>query len=600
MTTKERVGAIRRLMRKQGLAAYLVPSTDPHNSEYVPPCWQRRAWLSGFTGSAGDVVVTMREAGLWTDSRYFLQAAREMDGEVFKLFKMKMPGTPSIAAYLASCLRKGQVVGVDPQVVSKDRAEGLELALEPRQIKVRFLARNLVDQVWKDRPRLPAGPLVRHPDRFACEKVGLKLARLREDLKRLYADAYVVSATDEIAWLFNMRGADVEYNPVVISHAIIAARGASLFVDPAKVGPGVRGWMRSFLRLRPYGEMASALRDLGRKGKCVLVDPAVVNRWVLDRLKGARIVFAPSPVAKAKAVKNPAQIRGIQRAHVQDGVALTRFLHWLDELPGRQRCRVTETEAAARLAEFRAQGRHYRGQSFSPIAAWKANGAVVHYDPAKGINSRLSGRGLFLLDTGGHYLDGTTDVTRTVVLGKPQRREKLLFTRVLQGVIRLSSAVIPEGTTGGRLEVLARQPLWNERLDYGHGTGHGVGHYLGVHEGPVGFSTRNPGILEVGNVISVEPGCYQAGEFGIRTENLVTVMRAGEPPRKGKQGWLRFETLTLCLIDLDLIEPSLLEDEEIQWLNGYHARVRRMLSPHLEPPVRSWLKEATRPIGITA
>jgi Xaa-Pro aminopeptidase len=472
----------------------------------------------------------------------------------------------------------------------------MEQALSPYEISLRFPVRNLVDRIWPDQPALPRGPIMRHPDRFACERVEKKLARIRTEMKAEGGQAFVTSILDEIAWLFNIRGNDSEYNPVVIAHAIVTTRGASLFVDTDRIAPEMRRWMRSFVGLYRYRDFGAALRGLARQRRRVLLDPEGANRWVLGQLKGARVVLAPSPALKAKAVKNPAQIRGMQRAHERDGTALVRFLHWLESLPGRQRWRVSETGAAARLAAFRGEEKFYRGPSFAPIVGWKGNGAIVHYDPAKGGDRHLAGRGLLLFDTGGQYLDGTTDVTRTIVLGQPQRRERELFTRVLQGTIRLSRAVVPEGMMGGRLEVIARQPLWPARADYGHGTGHGVGHYLCVHEGPMGFSTRNQGIIEVGNVLTIEPGHYEAGKFGIRTENMVYVARDGERPRKGQRGWLRFETLTLCPIDLRLVVPAMMEPEEIDWLNAYHQRVRRTLSPRVPSAVRAYLREATRSI----
>ncbi len=595
MTAKERVAALRRLMRKENLTAYLVPSTDPHQDEYVPDCWKRREWLSGFTGSAGDVVVTLREAGLWADSRYFLQAERELDPSVFRLFKVGTRGTPGIGRYVASKLKKGQAIGVDPRVVSKSRAKELERVLNPREIRVRFLSRNLVDRIWEDRPGLPRARVARHADRFAGQTVQSKLSRLREEMKKLGAEAHIVTTLDSIAWLFNIRGGDIDYNPLTIAYAIITRRGASLYLDSVRIPSKLQSWMRGFARLHPYGDVATGLKGLARKRACVLVDPARVDRWVLEQLKGARLIFETSPIVKAMVVKNPAQIRGTRRAHVRDGVALVRFLHWLEK--GSRPRRLTERRAAARLEAFRAQGRHYKGPSFDPIVAYGPNGAVVHYSPATGINSVIGRRGLLLFDTGGHYLDGTTDVTRTITIGEPTAREKRLFTRVLQGHIALARAVLPPGVAGGRLEVLARQPLWAERADYGHGTGHGVGHYLNVHESPVGFSPRSPGVIEAGNILSIEPGHYEAGRFGIRTENLVVVVPEKKHRRKGEKIWLRFDELTMCPIDMRLVESSLMCAAEVEWLNAYHARVRGALWPHLDADVRAWLEKATRPYG---
>ena len=591
MTTMQRLTALRRLMRREGLAAYLIPSTDPHQNEYVPQYWRRREWISGFSGSAGDVVVTQREAGLWTDSRYFLQAEQELDGRLFTLQKMHTEGTPTIEKYLAGKLRKGQVLGVDGQTVSKERGEGLEAALRPRDAKVRFLAKNLIDELWSDRPAFPTGSVVRHADRFAGETAPAKLARLREKMKSADAEAHVITALDQIAWLFNIRGDDVEYNPLVIAYAIIEKRTATLYVEPGKVSPRIQAWLRTFARLAPYGEFAAGLRTLGKAGKRILIDPDAIDRWVLDRLRGARFIFQMSPATKAKAVKNSVQIKGMRRAHVRDGVALVRFFHWLETARPR---RLTEYTAAERLEAFRAEGHNYRGASFQPIVSWGGNGAIVHYSPKKATAARIGTRGILLLDTGGQYWEGTTDVTRTIALGEPHQKEKRFFTRVLQGHIQLSMSVFPSGINGGRLEVLARGPLWEERVDYGHGTGHGVGHYLCVHEGPMGFAPRSKGTLEAGNILTIEPGHYEAGKFGIRVENQVVALPEKKRVKKGEKVWLKFDALTMCPIDLNLIERDLMTAPEIAWLNEYHARVCALLTPHLEAPVREWLERATR------
>jgi len=595
MTAKERVGALRRLMRREGLDAYLVPSTDPHMSEYVPACWRRRAWVSGFTGSAGDVLVTPKAAGLWTDSRYFLQAGQELDPAVFKLFKMHTPGFPTLDEHLAQTLRQGQVLGVDPHLVSKVRAEQLEGKLGPLDVRVKYVARNLIDEIWQDRPALPCTPLLRHPDRFAGETAPAKLERVRAELRCAGAQAHVLTMLDAIAWLFNIRGNDVAYNPVTIAYAVVTLKDATLYIDGAKVPAKLQPWLKGFVRLRPYEEIGRALKELGRRHTRVLLDPDAIDRWVLDQLKGARFIFEPSPVTRFKAVKNSVQIRTWRQAMVADGVAMARFLHWFER--GDRPARLTESQAAERLAAFRARGRHYMGQGFEPIVSWASNGAIVHYSPKPGKDAVIGKRGLLLLDTGGQYLGGTTDITRTIAVGEPTPREKLFFTRVLQGHIRLARAIFPAEMSGARLEILARLPLWEERDDYGHGTGHGVGQFLNVHEGPVGFSVRGSAKLEEGNVISLEPGHYEAGRFGVRTENLVVVVPERKRYRPGERVWFRLETLTLCPIDLKLIDASLLRAPEIAWLNAYHDRVRAALIPRVEPEVGAWLADATRPIA---
>ncbi len=594
MTTKERVAALRRLMRKEGLAAYLVPSTDPHQSEYVPACWRRREFISGFTGSAGDVVMTLREVGLWTDSRYWLQAERELDADVFTLFKMGVPEVPTIEAFLQEKIRKGQRVGVDPQLLTKDRAEALEFVLNGRDAGLKLVSRNLIDALWSDQPPVPSEPVMRLADRYAGEKVDEKLKRLREEIKKQDVQAHVISALDAVAWTFNVRGRDVEFNPLVIAHAIIDPKSATLFVHEQKLSAAVRAGFKGLVKIAPYASFGSALRALGKAKARVWVDPKEVTRWTLDRLKGARMVYAPSPVQAAKAQKNRAEIRGMQAAHIQDGVALVRFLNWLENAP--QRGRLSEVDCIAALEELRSEGELYQGPSFAYISSWKANGAIIHYDPTKTARpAKLKGRGLYLFDSGGQYLTGTTDVTRTIAFGDPTAYEKACFTRVLKGVIALSTAVFPAGVQGGWVDALARKPLWDGRLNYRHGTGHGVGSFLCVHEGPVGFSPRNAGPLAAGNVLTIEPGYYEDGKFGIRIENMVVLRTTGKT-RKGEPGWLESETLTLCPVDLRLVEKGLLTLEEVDWLNRYHVRVRDTLAPHLDSEDRAYLELATRPL----
>lgn len=594
MTTKEKLAALRKRMRAEGLTAYLVPSTDPHMSEYVPACWRRREFISGFTGSAGDVVVTLREAGLWTDSRYWLQAERELAGSGLELFKLGEPGVPTIDAYLQKKIRKGQRVGADPQVLTKERAETLEFVLRGRDAQLKLVAKNLVDEVWADQPSLPADPVMRLADRYAGETVSAKLARLREQMKEQDAEALVISALDAVAWTFNLRGTDVQFNPLVIAHAIVGRKAATLFVKVEKLSPALQRWLATVATIEPYGAFGQALRGYARRKARVWVDPGEVNRWTLDRLKGARLVYGASPVQAAKAVKNRAEQRGMRQAHVQDGVALVRFLNWLESVP--QRGRLTEVDCIEALERFRSEGELYQGPSFAYISSWKSNGAVIHYDPTKTDRpAKLRGRGLYLFDSGGQYLTGTTDVTRTVCFGDPTGHEKACFTRVLKGVIALSRATFPAGVQGGWVDALARKPLWDGRLNYRHGTGHGVGSFLCVHEGPVGFSPRNPGKLGPGNVLTIEPGHYEDGKFGIRIENMVVLQPWGKA-KKGEPGWLECETLTLCPIDVRLVERALLDPAEIEWLNDYHAWVRDELAPHLDSADRVYLELVTRPI----
>jgi Xaa-Pro aminopeptidase len=595
MNTRQKIAALRAQMRAQKIDAYYVPSTDPHQSEYVPDIWRRRAWLSGFTGSAGDVLVTRNRAGLWTDSRYFLQAEQQLDGSGIALFKLGTPGTPGLWDWAARQLKPRQTVGVDPQLLSLNEAESLEAALGARGINVRSIPANLVDAAWKDRPAPGEEPIRVHGRSFAGETVAGKLARVRAAMRERGARAHVLAALDTIAWLFNVRGADVCFNPVVIAYAIVTEREALLFVDPRKVGASVLAAFGKDVKIFAYQEFGRKLAELGRKRLPVLLDPATTNRWVAERLGRAPIVKAESPVTAFKSVKNRVQMRGIVDCHVRDGVAMVKFLKWLE--PAVRRGGQSELSAAIQLEEFRREGRHYQGPSFETISAYGPHGAIVHYAADAKSNARLRPRGVYLIDSGGNYLDGTTDITRTVAFGKPTPRQKDAFTRVLQGHIDVAMTPFPDGTSGQRLEMFARRPLFLGGMNYGHGTGHGVGHYLSVHEGPMGLTPRDvrnvP--LKPGNLLSIEPGYYRAGAFGIRIENLAFVAE-GESIDGGDVPWYRWLVVTLCPIDRRLIEKRMLTPEQRDWLDGYHVRVYKTLAPHLDAAHRAWLRLATRPL----
>jgi Xaa-Pro aminopeptidase len=593
MTSREKVAALRQSMKKQGLAAYLVPSADPHLSEYVPDCWKRRGWLTGFSGSAGTALVTLKEAGLWTDSRYFLRAERQLDPEAVRLFKAGTEGTPTVEAYLKANLRRGQACGVDPQTFSQAEAVRLETALAAKGVRLLFPRRNLIDEIWADRPGAPCGPAFLHPARLAGESAEAKLERVRAEMAAAGLDAMLFSALDAIAWLFNLRGSDVEFIPLLISYAIVTEKQATLFVDEAKLRPATRRALEAFLDIAPYGEVAGALTRLGRAHARVGLDPDATTRWAVERLRGAKIAWAPCPVLRAKAIKNETQLKGMRAAHVRDGVACVRFLQWLEGALKRKKW--TESALADKADALRAEEKDARGISFETIVAFNPNAASPHYQPRPGKGLPIRKRGILLLDTGGQYLDGTTDITRTITLGKPTARERELFTLVLKAHIGLARASFPKGQSGHQLEALARQPLWQAGLNYGHGTGHGIGCYLSVHEGPIGFSQRGTVTLEPGHVLSLEPGYYEAGKYGFRTENIVVVLRDEERSKPGEE-WLRLESLTLCPIDLALVERRMLMAEEIAWLNAYHERVRGTLGPRLKPPARKWLEAATRAI----
>lgn len=595
MQVAERIQAVRNEMKQRGMDAWLVPSTDPHLSEYVPDFWQRRAWVSGFDGSAGDVLITADDAGLWTDGRYFLQASSQLKGSGISLMRSGEASVPSIEEYLVAHLKPGSVVGADPQVLSVRRADALGDALRHSGLKLKLTTTNLVDRVWKDQPKPPRQPLRVQPSRYSGETLARRLSRVRAEMDTVGADAHVLTALDAIMWVTNLRGRDVECNPVAISYLTIEKDHAILYVDPAQVTPVVERHLGELVQLRPYREVGKGLRELAARNAVVWVDSGDCTRWVLDKLKGARIYGAMSCVTFMKAKKNSTEQAGMRAAHVRDGVAMVRFLRWIDEQVGREK--ITEISAADELQRLRAEGDLFQGLSFRTISGYAAHGAIIHYSVNEQTNVELKPRGLYLVDSGAQYLDGTTDITRTVLLGRSAKREqKDRFTRVLMGHIELGRVRFPAGTRGLRLDTLARMYLWEAGLDYRHGTGHGVGAHLNVHEGPVSIGPRCSGVaLEAGQVLSNEPGYYQDGAFGIRIENLVLVQEDPRLSRKGEP-WYCFEDLTLCPIDQRLIEPRLLTEAHRQWLDAYHRRVRTTLSPLLSAADRRWLREACRPL----
>ncbi len=594
MNTRQKVTALRRLMQKHGLDMYFVPSADPHQSEYLPENWKFRSWLSGFTGSAGELLVGMRKAGLWTDGRYFLQAGMQLEGSGITLMRMGEPQTPAMTDWAASQLKKGQTLGMDPTVVSVAAAAEFEAKLAARGVKVKFLTRNLVAELWDDRPEPSLAPLAVHPVKYAGESVASKLKRVRAAMKEAGAQAHVFCALDQIAWLLNIRSKDIMYTPVAVSYALVTGRGCTLYVDGRKVTAAVRRALKGKAVIKEYDRIWEDLKALGkRKGMKVWVDAGATNRRVQDSLGRAELHLAPSPVTAMKAVKNPVQIAGFVEAHRRDGVAMVKFLRWLERAVPKGG--VTEISAADQLAAFRAEGENFMDLSFDTISGYAANGAIIHYSATPETDTKLKPRGIYLVDSGGQYPEGTTDITRTVALGKPTRREIECFTRVLMGTIDCTITPFPAGTTGQRQEMFARRALWMIGEDYAHGTGHGVGQYLGVHEGP--HSLKNivtPPLVE-GNILSIEPGHYEAGKFGIRIENLAFVVVHEKLSREGRT-WYTFRPVTLCPIDRRLIDKKLLSRDQRDWLNAYHARVYRELAPRLDKAHKAWLKKATRPL----
>jgi Xaa-Pro aminopeptidase len=563
----------------------------------VPEFWQRRQFISGFEGSAGDVLITQSKAGLWTDSRYFLQAEKQLDPAVFTLFKLGIPGVPAWQEWIKQELGPGEALGVDPRLISHRQFSSLKKELSLKGIILRRIAPNLVDLIRPDRPEPPRGKIIGYPFKYAGESVTSKLRRLRKKMAAEGADAHVIAALDAIAWLFNIRGSDVRFNPVVISYALVTADTAKLFIDPDKVQlPLRRALAKHNVEILDYQKFGSELKSLGKKKIRIWLDDSSVSQRVVDRLEGkSQLILKPSPIALFKAVKNPTEIAGFRTAHIRDGVAMVRFLCWLDRALGKKK--VTERDAAAKCSEFRAQDPLSRGPSFETISAFGGHGAVVHYESKPETNARLRHRGIYLIDSGGHYLDGSTDITRTIALGPPTTEQRDRFTRVLKGLIALSEASFPQGTVGRQLDILARLALWEKGLNYGHGTGHGVGTFLNVHEGPQALTHfRCPNVgLEPGMVTTIEPGFYKENTYGLRLENLALVVKDN---RRSKRGSLfyKFETLTLCPIDISLIKKELLTPSEVLWLNDYHRKVRRVLTPYLSAGEARWLKSATRPL----
>jgi len=595
MTPKQKLTALRAQMRDNSIDAYLIPSTDPHQSEYVPSCWERRTWISGFTGSAGEVLVTEKTAGLWTDGRYFQQAAAELHGSGIKLFRSKNPGVPTMEEFLAKTFAKGGKVGLDPRTVSMSRARSLAKTLGNHGLDLAKTATNLVDEAWEDRPAMSSAPVQVLDKKFTGETATSKIRRLRAEMKKAGAAHHVVTTLDAIAWLFNVRGADVEFNPVVISYAIITADKAEWFVDSSKLDDAARKKLDKAVTVRPYEDFERTVSSLASAGERVWVEGSSVNQHVVDLLDGADLHTALSPIAMMKAKKNDVEIAGMRAAHIRDGVAVVRFLKWLSEaIPGGSGGDVTEISAADQLEAFRREGELFQGLAFRTISGYGEHGAIIHYTVTPKTNVKLEPQGIYLLDSGAQYLDGTTDITRTILLGRRGTKEqKDRYTLVLKGHISLARAKFPQGVTGVRLDTLARQWLWGAGLDYNHGTGHGVGAFLAVHEGPRSIGPASPNTLpiEPGNVFSNEPGYYKEGEYGIRIENLIVTVDSGDVSDSGVP-FYKFEDLTVCPIDTRLINPNLLDAGEIRWLNAYHRHVYKTLSPFLEKEDRSWLKTA--------
>jgi Xaa-Pro aminopeptidase len=590
----QRLAHTRELMRREGIHALLVPSADPHLSEYLPGYWQGRQWLSGFHGSVGTLIVTADFAGVWADSRYWEQATKELNGSGIELVKLQ-PGQPSPLDWLAEQTPEGGVVAVDGAVMAVASARTLSSKLEARGARLRTDI-DLLQEVWRDRPSLPNAPIYQHLPPQATVSRGEKLAKLRETLQERGADWHFIATLDDIAWLFNLRGGDVSFNPVFVSFALINQQQATLFVALSKVDADLRAVLeQDGVTLRDYREVADALRAVP-SGASLLVDPARVTTGLLDNLdSGVKLVEGLNPTTLAKSQKSEADAQHIRKAMEQDGAALCEFFAWLESAWGRER--ITELTIDEKLTAARERRPDYVSLSFNTIAAFNANGAMPHYHATEEEHALIEGDGLLLIDSGGQYLGGTTDITRMVPVGTPTQEQKQDCTRVLKGVIALSRARFPKGILSPLLDAIARAPIWADNVDYGHGTGHGVGYFLNVHEGPQVIAYQAAPApqtaMQPGMITSIEPGTYRPGRWGVRIENLAMNREAGSSEFGD---FLKFETLTLCPIDTRCLIADLLTQEEKQWLNDYHREVRERLSPLLDGAALSWLNERTAAI----
>jgi len=590
MNINERIEALREVMRREHLSAFIFPSTDPHQGEYVPDHWKGREFISGFNGSAGTAVVTLKSAALWTDSRYFLAAEEQLKGTDYQLMKLKIEGTPTIAEWIGRECGPGAEVGVDGMVNSANSVKGLIADLRKQGgITVRT---NLdpLSQIWRNRPAVPEDKVEIYPMEYSGEAAHDKIARIRKALRELHADGMLMSALDDIAWTLNLRGSDVHCNPVFVSYLLISSKDVTLYINKVKLSSDVLAYLSAEgVGVAPYEDVKKGLKDYFEYN--ILLDPDEVN-YTLYKTVGREIVEAESPVKRLKTIKNEREIAGFKSAMLKDGIAIVKFLKWLK--PAVEAGGQTEMSVDEKLTSLRAEQPLFRGLSFDTIAGYQAHGAIVHYEATPATDAPLKAEGLLLLDSGGQYLDGTTDITRTIALGPLTDEQRHIYTLVLKGHIQIELCKFPSGSSGTQIDILARKDMWREGLNYLHGTGHGVGTYLNVHEGPHQFRMEwKPAPLVAGMTITDEPGVYLADKFGVRIENtlLITPYMETEFGR-----FLQFEPLTLCPIDKTPIVIDMLTQEEILWLDNYHQKVFETLSPHLENDDVEWLREACSPI----
>ncbi len=590
MKIQQRLSALREEMRREKLDAFIFPSTDPHHSEYVPDRWKGRQWISGFDGSAGTAVVTLRSAALWTDSRYFLSATKQLEGTEFQLMKLRMPGTPTIAQWIGDELRAfgGTSVGVDGMVNTLDDTESLIADLRREGgITVRTNL-DILNNIWTDRPAIPTNKVTVHPMTYAGETAKSKLARVRQALRELHADGMLVSALDDVAWTLNLRGTDVHCNPVFVAYLLIDSDHATLYCDKEKLSADVTSYLNDQgVATAQYADVRKGLKDYFEYN--ILLDPKETSYTLAKLVNTKEVVRQASPIPAMKAVKNDTEIAGFRHAMLKDGIAMVKFLRWLK--PAVEAGGQTEMSVSQKLTDLRAEQPLFRDISFDTIAGYAEHGAIVHYEATPDTDAALQPRGFLLLDSGAQYEDGTTDITRTIPLGPLTDEERRVYTLVLKGHIQLELCKFPCGASGTQFDILARSAMWREGMNYMHGTGHGVGSYLNVHEGPHQIRMEYvPAPLKAGMTVTDEPGLYLAGRFGVRIENTLLIT----PYKETEFGqFLQFESLTLCPIDTAPIVREMMLAEEVAWLNDYHQQVRDTLSPHLDEGERAWLRKAT-------
>lgn len=591
-TIRQRIADLRALMQREHLAAFIFPSTDPHNGEYIPDHWKGREWISGFNGSAGTAVVTMTGAALWTDSRYFIAAAEQLADTGFVLMKERVAGTPTISEWIGNELSDSRTteVGIDGMTNSAASVEQLIADLRQRgglTVRTNF---DPLAELWTDRPPVPLNKVEIHPLERAGEPAKDKLKRIRQALRQQHADGILVSALDDIAWILNLRGSDVHCNPVFVSYLLISSQHATLYINKEKLTAEVSSYLRNEgVDVDDYSNVRKGLKDYFEYN--ILLDPNAINYTLYNAVE-RNIVRAASPIPSMKCVKNDREAAGFRNAMLRDGIAMTKFLAWL--LPAVESGGQTEMSVDSKLTSLRAEQSMYRGLSFDTIAAYEEHGAIVHYEATPETDVPLRPEGLLLLDSGAQYEDGTTDITRTIALGPVSEEQRRVYTLVLKGHIQLQLLKFPYGASGTQLDALARKDMWREGYNYMHGTGHGVGSYLNVHEGPHQIRQEyKPEPMRAGMTVTDEPGIYLAGRFGVRIENtLLTV-----PYKETEFGqFLQFETLTLCPIDTTPIVREMLTDEETEWLNAYHRTVFERISPHLNDEEKAWLATACKEI----